>query len=104
MIFKIIIIFLLIGLTISLASGLVFLFKDVGAAGSRRTLHSLGVRVTLAAALLITVALGFYTGNLGIGAPWDARKFAQPAQQQSDNEELGQTTAAGDQVTKPNDN
>ena len=76
MIFKVIIVFLLIGLIISLASGLVFLFKDVGT--SRRTMHSLGVRVGLAVALVTTILVGFMTGNLGVGAPWDARKFSPP--------------------------
>lgn len=76
MIFKVIIVFLLIGLIISLASGLVFLFKDVGT--SRRTMHSLGVRVALAVALVTTILVGFMTGNLGVGAPWDARKFSPP--------------------------
>ena len=84
MIFKVIIVFLLIGLIISLASGLVFLFKDVGAAESRRTMHSLGVRVTLAVALVTTILIGFLTGNLGVGAPWDARKFDQTSAMQSE--------------------
>ena len=77
--FKFIIIILLIGLVASLISGLVFLFKDVGT--TRRTLHSLGVRVALAIALMATTVYGFYSGQLKMGAPWDARKFqaAQPA-------------------------
>ena len=75
MVHKVIISFLLVGLVISLVSGLVFLFKDVGS--TRRTLNSLGVRVALAAAIVGTIFHGFYTGNLGVGAPWDARKFEQ---------------------------
>jgi len=69
---KIVIVVLLIGVIISLFSGLVFLFKDAEKTDSRRTLHALGVRVTLAAALLITVFYGFYTGQLRLGtnAPW----------------------------------
>ena len=64
--------FLLIGVIISLFSGLVFLFKDADRTDSRRTLHALGVRVTLAAALLGTMFYGFYTGQLRLGtnAPW----------------------------------
>ncbi|MBT8149164.1 MAG: DUF2909 domain-containing protein [Pseudomonadales bacterium] len=73
MLLKTIIIVLLIGLLISLGSGLVFLFKDVGS--TRRTLHSLGVRITLAVALMATTVYGFLSGQLEIGAPWDARKF-----------------------------
>lgn len=78
MLLKAIIIILLIALVISLASGLVFLFKDVGS--TRRTLHSLGLRITLAAALMLTVIYGFFSGQLEIGAPWDERKFASPQQ------------------------
>lgn len=79
MLIKTIIVLLLLGLIISLASGLVFLFKDVEVAGSRRTLHSLGVRITLAAALMATIVVGFATGQLGVGAPWDARKYSDAA-------------------------
>lgn len=69
---KFIIVVLLIGIVASLASGLVFLFRDAERTDSRRTLHSLGVRVTLAAALLACVFYGFYTGELRLGAnaPW----------------------------------
>ncbi|MBT8140496.1 MAG: DUF2909 domain-containing protein [Gammaproteobacteria bacterium] len=74
MLIKAIILILLLGLIISLASGLVFLFKDLGT--TRRTMHSLGVRITLAAALMATIVYGFWSGQLGVGAPWDARKYS----------------------------
>ena len=69
---KIIIFVLLIGVVASLMSGLVFLFKDSEKPESRRTLHALGVRVTLAAALLGTIFYGLSTGQLRMGtnAPW----------------------------------
>jgi flagellar basal body-associated protein FliL len=69
---KVIIVILLIGVIVSLFSGLFFLFKDADRTDSRRTLHALGIRVTLAAALLATVFYGFYTGQLRLGtnAPW----------------------------------
>jgi len=69
---KVIIIVLLIGVIISLFSGLVFLFKDSGRQDSKRTLYALGVRIALAAALLSTMFYGFYTGQLRLGtnAPW----------------------------------
>jgi hypothetical protein len=69
---KIIIVVLLIGVVISLFSGLVFLFKDTDRADSKRTLYALGVRITLAGALLLTIFYGFYTGQLRMGtnAPW----------------------------------
>jgi hypothetical protein len=81
MLIKLIIVILLIALIISLVSGLVFLFKDVG--GTRRTLHSLGVRIVLAIALMITISYGFYSGKLEVGAPWDSYKFTAPAQETS---------------------
>jgi hypothetical protein len=77
---KIIIVVLLIGVVISLFSGLVFLFKDTHRADSKRTLYALGIRITLASALLITIFYGFYTGQLRMGtnAPWhDAESAAQ---------------------------
>jgi high-affinity Fe2+/Pb2+ permease len=67
---KALIVVLFIGLLISLTTGLVFLFKDVGN-NRRRTLYALGVRVTLASALLITIAWGFLSGRLNSTAPWD---------------------------------
>jgi len=71
---KIVIFVLLVGVVVSLFSGLVFLFKDSDRQDSKRTLYALGVRVTLAAALLLTVFYGFYTGQLRMGAnaPWHA--------------------------------
>ena len=75
MLLKIIIVILLVGLLISLTSALVFLFKDVGS--TKRTMHSLGVRITLAVALMATTVYGFLSGQLKIGAPWDSRKFGQ---------------------------
>jgi len=72
---KIIIVVLFIGIVISLFSGLAFLFKDAEKPDSRRTLHALGVRITLAAALLASIGYGFYTGELRLGtsAPWHDR-------------------------------
>jgi len=72
---KIIIVVLFVGIVISLFSGLAFLFKDADKPESRRTLHALGIRITLAAALLASIAYGFYTGELRLGtnAPWHNR-------------------------------
>ena len=67
---------------------MVFLFKDVGS--TRRTLRSLGVRITLAIALMATTVYGFLTGQLEIGAPWDARKYeAMPDATQNPNAGTG---------------
>lgn len=69
-----------IALVISLASGLYFLFKDQGT--TRRTLHSLGVRVALAGLLLVLLGYGIYTGQIRSKAPWDAQLRQQQMQQQ----------------------
>ena len=66
---------LLIGVVVSLFSGLVFLFKDSGQQDSKRTLYALGIRITLAVALVATVSYGLYTGELRFGtqAPWHGK-------------------------------
>ena len=63
---KTIIFVLLIGVIASLLSGLVFLLKDSDKPKSRRTLHALGVRVTLAIALVSTI---FYGGSTVLSMP-----------------------------------
>lgn len=86
---KIIVVLLFLSLLISLTSGLVFLLKDIESP-TKRTLYALGIRITLAALLLITIFYGLYTGQLGSGAPWD-RKLTkdqiQQIQQQQPQEE-----------------
>ena len=76
---KVIIIILLIALIISLFSGLIFFVKDQGS--TRRTVHSLGVRLFFAVLLMGVVIYGLYTGKLSSKAPWDARMASPPAQQ-----------------------
>ena len=79
---KVIIVVLLAGVVLSLFSGLIFLFKDTDRTDSKRTLYALGVRVTLATALLLTISYGLFTGQLRMGtnAPWHnaAAKSAAP--------------------------
>lgn len=82
MLLKTIILLLLLGVVLSLFSGLVFLFKDSDRNDSKRTLYALGVRISLAGALLLAVLYGFYTGQLRMGenAPWhDRREPTAPA-------------------------
>jgi hypothetical protein len=69
---KALILVLLIGVVVSLFSGLVFLFRDAERKESRRVLYALGVRIGLAVALLLAVLYGFHTGELrfGMSAPW----------------------------------
>ena len=54
---KIIIVLLFIGLLVSLSSGLVFLLKDIHSS-KKRTLYALGIRIGLAALLLVTIFYG----------------------------------------------
>ena len=68
---KALIVILFIAVLASLSSGLVFLLKDIDKSGSKRTLYALGIRITLAACLLIAIAWGFYSGELSSTAPWE---------------------------------
>lgn len=77
---KILILVLLLGVIVSLFSGLVFLFKDSDKKDSKRTLHALGVRISLAAALIVTVWYGIYTGELRVNSPWHQSIRAADAQ------------------------
>mgnify|MGYP001330142146 CR=1 len=52
---------------VSLATSLFFLFKDGGV--GKRTVYSLGYRVTLAVILLALIAYGLHTGELGRNPP-----------------------------------
>lgn len=70
---KIIIVVLFLLILTSLTSALTFLFKDINAPKSKRTLYALGIRVTLAALLLLCVWYGYEAGILTGGAPWSGR-------------------------------
>jgi hypothetical protein len=56
---------------VSLGSGLYFLIVDQGNPNSKRTVYSLGFRVTLAVILVILVTIGLITGELGNAVPWN---------------------------------
>ena len=62
---KYFILFLIVAMLISLFRGAFFLIKDGGS--SKRTVHSLGVRVSIAVVLFITLVYGFVTGQIGPG-------------------------------------
>ena len=70
MFIKITIVVLFIGNIIALAVALGALMKDQGKEGGTRTARFLLLRVSLALALLVVTAIGFYTGQLGMSAPW----------------------------------
>lgn len=70
MLLKFLIVILFVGVIASLTSALNFLVKDMETKGSKRTAILLGVRISLAAALLSVIAYGIYSGQLGNKAPW----------------------------------
>lgn len=84
---KFLIVVLFIAVVASLSSGLVFLLKDMSITDSKRTLYALGIRITLAATLLLVIAYGIYSGQLGSTAPWDQNREGRnnAAAQQSGN-------------------
>lgn len=69
---KILIVVLMVCLVASLGSGFYFLMKDQGDKNSRRTFHSLGVRLGLALGLALLIVYGVASGQLGHRNPWDA--------------------------------
>ena len=70
MFIKVTIVILFIGNILALAVALGALMKDQGREGGTRTAKFLLLRVSLALALLAVTAFGFYTGQLGLSAPW----------------------------------
>ncbi len=73
MLLKAVIVILFVAVVASLTSGLVFLLKDMSGEDSKRTLYALGIRITLAVALMASIAYGLYSGQLGSRAPWDVQ-------------------------------
>lgn len=80
---KVAIILLMLALVASLGSGFYFLMSDQGDKTKRRTFHSLGVRLGLAASLMAVIIYGVATGQLGHRNPWDAGPKPQPPQESS---------------------
>lgn len=68
---KALIVVLMVALVASLGSGFYYLMLDQGDKSRRRTFHSLGVRLTLAIALMSVIIYGVATGQLGNRNPWD---------------------------------
>ena len=62
---KYFILFLIVAMLISLFRGAFFLIKDGGS--SKKTVNSLGVRVSIAVVLFLTLVYGFVTGQIGPG-------------------------------------
>lgn len=71
---KVLIVLLFLAVLVSLSSALFFLLRDMGAPESKRTLYALGIRISLAALLLLAIWYGFHSGILTNTAPW-ANKY-----------------------------
>ena len=67
---KTLLIIVIILILVSLASSLIFLFIDKGNPNKKRILYGLGFRVSLGVILVLLIAYGLYTGELGNSAPW----------------------------------
>ena len=76
------IVLLMLALIASLGSGFYYLMVDQGNREKRRTFHSLGVRLSIAAALIALIIYSVATGRLGHLTPWDAEP-APPASEQA---------------------
>jgi Protein of unknown function (DUF2909) len=76
------IVVLMLALVASLGSGFYFLMLDQGDKEKRRTFHSLGVRLTIAVALMALIIYGLASGRLGHLTPWDAKRMP-PATRES---------------------
>ena len=70
MFLKMLVALLFIANLIALGGALYALLNDQGREGGGRTARFLLIRVSLAAALLVVIVYGFYTGELGVGVPW----------------------------------
>jgi len=66
---KVIIVVLFIGNIVALGSSFYTLMVDEGQ-DSKRTANLLFVRVALAILLILVIAYGIWSGDLGISAPW----------------------------------
>ena len=75
------IVLLMLALVASLGSGFYFLMTDQGDKNKRRTFHSLGVRLSLAASLMALIIYGVASGQLGHRNPWDAGPRPLPSQE-----------------------
>jgi hypothetical protein len=82
MFIKFLIVILLLALVASLGSGFYFLMVDQGNIHKRRLVTSLGVRVSLALALMAVIVYGVSTGRLASQAPWEQHRYvAEPPEE-----------------------
>ena len=83
MFLKFLIVILLLALLGSLGAGFYFLMVDQGDVKKRRLVNSLGVRLSLALALMVVIVYGVSSGKLRSQAPWERHTFA-PAVESED--------------------
>ncbi len=69
MFIKVLVVLLFIGNVAALGTAFVTLMKDQGVE-SKRTAKWLMIRVSLAAALILTVSYGVWSGDIAISSPW----------------------------------
>lgn len=81
MFLKFLIVVLLLALMASLGTGFYFLMVDQGDIRKRRLFHSLGIRLSLAVALMVVLVYGVSTGKLKSQAPWERHAVAGEAVQ-----------------------
>jgi hypothetical protein len=77
------IVLLMLALLASLGSGFYYLMVDQGDSRKRRTFHSLGVRLSIAATLMALIIYSVATGRLGHSTPWQARTTPPATQEGS---------------------
>ena len=76
MFLKFLIVVLLLALVASLGTGFYFLMIDQGDTRKRRLFNSLGVRLSLAVALMMVIVYGVSSGKLKSQAPWERHASA----------------------------
>lgn len=73
MLLKIILVLLIIAMLVSLSGALRSLFTDRNEEGQSKTYKWLVIRVSLAVAIIVVIFVGYYTGQLSVGAPWSGQ-------------------------------
>lgn len=76
MLIKLLIVFTLLAIVISLASGMLFLVKDKGQ--TERTAKALTLRIALSVSLFALLMLGVFTGHIKPHGLYPATAMAQP--------------------------
>lgn len=74
------IVVLMIALVVTLGAGLYFLMMDQGDVKKTRLVNSLRVRVGIAGTLMVLIAYGVATGQLGHRSPWDSGPIAETSE------------------------